>query len=154
MPLRHPDRMALRFPRKSAGARHHPKIPPSNYPMLSPSSASTIVQLRTAVPTFTQSPTHHPSPLHPTTHPTLLPESTTYRLIKFANCSPSPTGKSPQSALQPDRAEGTTHHMVEFSATSTREPYVETATLEMASMCCCCMRSERERLYPSGLHAE
>lgn len=43
--LRHPDRTALGFPRKSAGARHHPKIPPSNDPMLSPSSASTIVQL-------------------------------------------------------------------------------------------------------------
>ena len=99
----------------------------------------------------------NPSPLsslfpqpHPTAHPlcapsqdpTSLPESTTYRLIHITICSPRPTRNDHHSLLpRTTREENRAPHGC--SATSTREPYVETATLERESMCRCCMRGER-----------
>ena len=86
-------------------------------------------------------PTAHPLRA-PSQHPTSLPESTTYRLIHITICSPRPTRNDHHSLLpRTTREENRAPHGC--SATSTREPYVETATLERESMCRCCMRGER-----------
>jgi hypothetical protein len=119
-----------------------PKTPTPNDPLFCPSGANTDRPTRTRCPPCSPNPTPPHIPYVP--HRNTPPRFQNPRLTDLSTSQSAPPDP-PETitiACSPNHQRGN-RAPHGCSATSTREPYVETATLERESMCRCCMRGER-----------
>lgn len=129
-------------PRQQAGKMNPPKNPTPNDPLFCPSGANTDRPTRARCPPCSPNPT--PPHIHYVPHHNTPPRFQNPRLTDLSTSQSAPPDPPEMItiACSPNHQKGN-RAPHGCSATSTREPCVETATLERESMCRCCMRGER-----------